>query len=226
MASAEVSAKGQVLGSGVYDLLAAAYLLGINERTIRRWSQKDAAGHPPLVEPTHGWAFSFHDLLSLAVIAVLRQRKIKPTGVRNTILYLKDLFGVDRPLAHERIVSALSTAGESVILADYAVDVSARGQGALLPTIERYLRPVQYGTDGLARLWRPADRVLVDPKVQVGHPCVEATRVTTSTLAGRYAQGERVPAIAKDLQLDVDDVRAAIDFEHKLREGHGLASVA
>lgn len=210
----------------MYDLLVAAHLLGIDERTIRRWSQEDAAGHPPLVEPTHGWAYSFHDLLSLAVIAVLRQRKVTPAGVRFTISYLQDLFGVDRPLAHEQIVSALSTAGRSVILAEFSVDVSARGQGALLPTITQYLRPVQYGANGLAKLWRPVNRVLVDPKVQVGHPCVEATRVTTSTLAGRYAQGEKVPVIAKDLELSVDDVRAALDFERRLRRGKGLARVA
>ena len=213
------------LGSGAYDLLSAAHLLGIDERTLRRWGQKNAAGYTPLLEPTHGWAYSFHDLLSLAVIAVMKQRGVTPTGVRSTIKFLQDRYQVPRPLAHADVVATLATSGNSVLLVAEGTDASRSGQGVLLATVERYLQPIEYGSDRLASLWRPADRVVLDPTVQVGHPCVEGTRITTETLIGRFTQAESAEAISSDLRISVEDVMAAVDFERRLVTTGGLAHV-
>jgi uncharacterized protein (DUF433 family) len=179
-----------------------------------------------LVSPTHGWAFSFHDLLSLAVVAVFRQRKVTPAGVRETIRQLQIRFNYDKPLANADVVEGLATVGRSVILTDEGTDVSAGSQGVLLETVQRYLLPVTYGSDRLARLWQPAERIQLDPDVQVGHPCVQSTRITTETLAGRAAQGEPHEVIADDLGITVEDVAAATAFETKLDLGRGLALVA
>lgn len=222
----KVAKKPTLFGLGVYDLLQASHLLGLDERTLRRWSQRDSAGHPPLLAATHGWAYSFHDLLSLAVIAVMRQRGVTPMGVRETIRQLEMRFDYPRPLAHQDVVEAIATFGGSVILFDEATDLTRGGQGVLLSTVERYLQPIEYGSDKLARLWRPADRILVDPDVQVGHPCIDGTRITTETLAGRAAQHEDVQVIAGDLGISAEDVQAAVDFEERLAEGRGLALVA
>ena len=220
-----VARSATLFGVGVYDLLEASHLLGIDERQLRRWAQRDDSGRPPLLEPSHGWAYSFHDLLSLAVIAVLRQRTVTPDGVRETIRQLEVRFEYRRPLAHQDVVDGLRTVGRSVILPSEETDLSAGGQGVLLTTVEQYLRPIEYGPDKLARLWRPADRIVVDPDIQVGHPCIENTRVTTETIAGRAAQHESFQLIADDLRVSVFDVTAAVNFEQRLDEGRGLALV-
>lgn len=209
---------------GVYDLLEASHLLGIDERTLRRWAQPDSAGSPALLPPTHGWAYSFHDLLSLAVIAVFRQRGITSKGVRETLRQLELRFpDTHRPLAHQDVVEELVTSGRSVVSPAEESDLSQGGQGVLLATVEQYLRPIEYGSDKLARLWRPADRIVVDPDVQVGHPCIERTRVTTESVAGRAAQDEPIQVIADDLEVSVEEVRSAIAFEQRLDDGLGLA---
>jgi uncharacterized protein (DUF433 family)/DNA-binding transcriptional MerR regulator len=217
---------GSLFGTGVYDLLLAAHLLGIDERNLRRWSSPARSGAMALVPPTHGWAFSFHDLLSLAVVAVLRQRGVTTAGVRTMIRELEAQFDYARPLAHAHVVEGLATVGTSVISAKDGVDLTKAGQRVLLQTIKRYLRPIEYGSDNLARLWRPASRILVNPEVQVGHPCIASTRVTTATVSGRVAQGEQPEAIAEDLGVSLADVRAAVAFERRLDAGEGLALVA
>lgn len=215
----------QTFGSGAYDLASASHLLGIGERTLVRWAHATASGLPPLVEPGLGWAYTFHDLLSLGLVAVFHQRKISPTNIRRTHEYLKQSEGLARPFARRDVVERIQTVPGSVLIDD-GIDASRGGQLVLLPTLERYLQPIDYGDDLLARLWRPHDRVLLDPLVQVGQPCVSGTRVTTEALADRHRQGEGLRLIADDLQVEVGDVRRAIEFERRLKHGQGLAKVA
>lgn len=214
----------QVMGSGVYGPQEVSYLLSIDPRTIARWTRPSSDGRPALVEPTHGWAFSFLDLVSIAVIAVLMQRKVTPTGVRKTISYLQDRFDTPRPLARKDLVEALNTAGKSVLLDD--VDVAAGGQMAMVETVRLYVRPLVYGRNRLAKLWKPAPLIELNPTIQAGQPCIVGTRVTTDVVAGRLAQGERVADVAEDLLLNNRQVSAANRFEDRLQRRKGLALVA
>ena len=214
------------LGRGIYGLSEASYLLGIDERTIARWSRRTPSGKEALVAPSHGFAFSFHDLLSLAVIAVFRQRNITPDGIRRAIVYLQDEFETSRPLANKGVVDALQTAGGGSVLLGPGIDVTRSGQMAILQTVQAYLRPISYGADRLARLWKPARYVLLNPEIQAGRPCIPGTRVTTDVVAGRVNQGELPDEVARDLQLRVDQVRAAERWESELERGKGLALVA
>lgn len=214
-----------MLGAGVYTLPEASYLLGMDERTVLRWSQPQPNGKTALVPPTHGWAFSFHDLLSLAVIAVLRQRGVKAEGVRRTIHFLQAEFSVARPLAHRDIVKKLRTAGNSVLSVPN-IDATRGGQFAFIETIALYLQPIEYGSDQLARLWKPASQVVLDPEIQAGRPCIQGTRVTTDVVAGRVTQGESRADVARDLGITVNQVTAARTFEKRLQHGEGLALVA
>lgn len=213
------------LGTGVYDLAEASYLLGVSEATLAGWSRKTARGEPPLVPPTHGWAYSFHDLLSLAVVAVFYQRKVNRAGVRLTIEYLEKEYRVPRPLADKRVVTSLTTSAGHVMWQD-RTDVTRGGQQVLVETVRQYLTPVEYGSDFLARLWRPARSVELDPTVQAGSPCIVGTRVTTDVVAARVAQGEPASAIAADLFVSTRQVTDAVRFENQLRDGHGLALVS
>ena len=162
---------GSALGTGVYDLSDAAYLLGLTESTVLRWSTPTPSKKPALVPPTHGWAFTFHDLLSLAVIAVLRQRNVTAPGIRRSLRYLQGEMGLPHPFAHRDVVEALRTVGSSLLFED--IDLTRGGQVALLETVESYLQPIQYGSNRLARLWKPALHIVLNPEVQAGKPCVQ-----------------------------------------------------
>lgn len=211
------------LGRGAYDLQEASYLLGVTDRTLVSWARPSAGGLPPLIEPSLGWAYTFHDLVSLAMAAVLRQRDVRISGIRRTHAYLQQRHGEPRPFARRDIIEGLATALGSVITAEDGVDTTRSGEMVLLGVIKEWLVPLTYDADQLARLWKPQQLVLLDPAIQVGQPCVEGTRVTTSTVAGRYLQNERLAAICKDLDLTVEEGRACLTFERKLKNGQGLA---
>jgi uncharacterized protein (DUF433 family) len=171
------------------------------------------------------WAYSFLDLLSLAVVAVLRQRGVRRAGIRRAIDYLEREYEVPRPLAHKKVVKSLATAGTQILWRD-EVDVTAGGQMALKETIETYLRPVDYGRDSMAQRWHPSRSVLLDPEIQAGRPCISGTRVTTDTVASRMSQGEEPRTVAADLQITARQVGDAVRFENRLLAGQGLALVA
>jgi len=214
------------LGTGAYDLFRASFLLGISEATLVRWSTPTRSGKPALVAPSHGWAFSFHDLVSLAVIAVLRQERVTPDNIRRSTTYLEERFSTPRPLAHREVVEALQTAGQHVYLVPEGVDVTQGGQMVLLETVRSYLRPVEYGTNLLARLWRPAKRVELNPEIQAGVPCISGTRVTTDIIAARVGAGEPPEQVAEDFGVSISDITAATRFEQRLESGEGLARIA
>ncbi len=137
---------------------------------------------------------------------------------------MENEFSTARPFAHKDVVRALRTVGESVLLAD--IDVTKGGQLAIVSTIDAYLRPVEYGANQLARLWKPAQYVVLNPGIQAGRPCVAGTRVTTDVVASRLGQGESVRTIAHDLGITTRQANAARAFESRLQDGQGLALVA
>lgn len=218
------STPRRVLGLGVYTIESASWLLGIAEQTIIRWGHTTQRRPQPLLRPTHGWAYSFHDLVSLAVIAVLRQRQVPERNVARALRELEDITDEPRPLARRDVVDQLATAGVSVLLGD--LDLTQSRQTVIIETLSMYLQPIVYDDDSLlARLWKPSLHVVVDPEVQVGRPCIEGTRVTTDVVASRVEQGESVDLIARDLDLSRAEIADAIGFEKRLLRGHGLAAL-
>lgn len=226
MPETEVSPVSDGHAPGAYDLFLAEYLLGIDHRTLIRWAQQDKRGNPPLLPPSRGWAYSFHDLISLAVIAGLRRRGMPKRDIRRVIAYLSEQHGTDRPFARKGVLDTLRHAGSDLLTMPDGVSAVEGGQLTILTTVRQYLRPIKYDRQLWARLWRPSPGVVLDPEVQTGAPVIVNTRVPTATVAGRLEQGERAGEVANDLLLTVAQVRAAKRFEDGLKSGGGLALVS
>ena len=59
--------------------------------------------------------------------------------------------------------------------------------------------------------WR--ERIIVDPSIHHGEPCIRGTRVPVSVIAGSIADGDTVDQIMDAYpQLTAGDVRAALKF--------------
>jgi uncharacterized protein (DUF433 family) len=84
---------------------------------------------------------------------------------------------------------------------------------------------LEYDTQGMAQLWRPLKFVTAAPAVQAGTPCVERTRVPTATIDGLVRVGEETEDIAFDLDLEIEQIEAALRFEAALRNEPDAASV-
>jgi uncharacterized protein (DUF433 family) len=215
-----------LLNTGVYDAREVTHLLGrVHVEQVIRWSVKDAKGRPAMVTPTHGRAFAFVDLVSLAVVAELVARDVPESEVRTGIEFLRKWYGFSRPLAHERVLRSVATSGRAFIARfDSAwVDVGKGGQGALDEIVGIYLRRISYDSNGVAVRWQPTPDVTVDPRIQAGTPCVLGTRVPTSAIV-ELLRTTSAQEIAEDYDLTIEQVQAAAEFERQLGEGLGLAA--
>lgn len=210
-----IVARSILLGRGIYDPTEAARLLRVHPGTLARWT----AGTKPLVKPAFGGFFDFEDLVSLLVISELWRRSVPTNEIRAGVEALARQLNVGRPLAHMDAPKRLATVGHAFFanVGEWA-DAGKGFQLAFLPMIEPVLKPLEYDSHGMAHLWRPMERVTATPEVQAGTPCIEATRVPTSTVAGLVGAGEDIEDIAFDLDVEIEQIEAALRFEAALRD--------
>lgn len=204
-----------LIGRGIYDPTEAARLARVHPDTIARWT----TGKRPLIRPAFERFFDFEDLVSLLVIAELWRRHVPTEEIRLGILSLTDDLGIERPLAHTEAPVRLATAGRA-FFANFGewADVGKGNQLAFLPMIEPVLRPLEYDSHGMANLWRPIEQVTATPAIQAGTPCIEATRIPTSTIEGLVRAGEDAEDIAFDLDVEIEQISAALRFEAALSD--------
>ena len=59
--------------------------------------------------------------------------------------------------------------------------------------------------------WR--DRIVIDPAIHHGDPCITGTRVPVSVIVGSIADGDSIPEVlAAYPHLTAEDVQAALRF--------------
>ena len=201
-----VDASSPLLGKGIYDIVEVARMIRRDPGTVARWTQ----GEDPLYSGAQGGDFGFLDVVSLYVISQLRQRKVPIEEIRTGGEYLSGKLNTPYPFAHQR----LATVGGAFFteLEDW-YDVGKWGQGAFQTMIRHVLQPIEFGTDELARVWRPAAGVWINPRVQTGTPCIDGTRIPTRVLADLAAAGEPLEEIADDFDLNPAQVANALVYE-------------
>lgn len=195
-----------LLGAGIYDLTEAARLVGRAADTIARW----VSGAGALHRVRDAKILNFLDIISLLVISELVRRRVPKPEIREGGKVLSRQLNTDYPFAHKDI----ATAG-AALFGKYGdwVDVGKGGQLAFQDDIREYLKTISYGDDNSASAWRPRPRILVDPAIQAGAPCIEGTRVPTLMIAKLAETPEDYPQIAGDYRLTIKDVQSAVEYE-------------
>ncbi|MDE3103395.1 MAG: MerR family transcriptional regulator, partial [Chloroflexota bacterium] len=160
------SPRFAVIGVGLYTIPEAARLLGRHFNTVRSWVQKGLAPSPVHLAFGETTILSFHDLISLMVVARLRDEGVQLHNVRAAEDYLRTEWGFPRPFATERIL----TDGRSVFVAlekgGYTA-VDRRGQEAFAEIIRELLHDVTYDArTRLADFWKPRGEIALRPDIQ------------------------------------------------------------
>lgn len=60
------------------------------------------------------------------------------------------------------------------------------------------------------------ERILIDPRVMAGKPVIRGTRITVDLILELLAAGLKPEEIAKDYNISVDDVKAALLYAAKV----------
>ena len=77
----------------------------------------------------------------------------------------------------------------------------------------------------MARLdWR--ERVVVEPEIHHGDPCIRGTRVPVSIIVGNIADGLSLDDVRAYPQLTVDDVRAALAYAAEILQREAVIPLA
>ena len=218
-----LNGMGRLAGLGIYDAREIAFLLGTKIETIVRWAMPDQRGLPPVVQPYSESYFTFEDLISFAVALNLRQRGVVEKDLRNGVEALRRQIDMSRPLANQVVLEKIATSGSSFLLkyGDEWIDLGRGGQGTFKSVIHVYLRGVSFNQVGIAHKWNATVGVVIDPSIQAGSPCIDGTRILTSTIL-ELLEDESLGDIAEEFDLTTEQVEAARDFEVNLSSGRGL----
>lgn len=216
--------KMDQLGLGLYDLRDGARLTGLDPRRIRRWfvPSPSESRRRPVLTPDYprvkgDTAISFLDLIEVFVLGSLREHGVPLQTLRKVYGRLQRDFKQKHPLAHNR----LATDGDDVFLRvadgegkDQLIEVLSR-QMVFPDIIAPFLKRLEYDPDtGLARLWRIADGVVLNPGIALGKPVVDGVNVKTEVLADAYHANDRdTDAVARWYNVSPDDVMTAVRFE-------------
>jgi uncharacterized protein (DUF433 family) len=211
----------KVLGHGIYTFPEAARLVGLRTQRVREWFRGRPARQPvfqPDYEPVAGdTAISFHDLVDVFVAGQLREHGVPLQTLRKVYAKLQAAFNVRHAFCRKELLTdgkevfytGLDSAGREEI-----VEVLSR-QRVFPRIIKPFLKRIDYAqATNLARRWRIADAVVIDPEICFGKPIVESAGIATAILAAAYETNDRDAGLVADwYNLHPDQVLSAVRFE-------------
>lgn len=204
--------------------MEAASWLDLPASTVRAWF-RGQSGFAPVLELSDA-SSDFLSLVNLTEVFVLagvrRKHNLSMQSVRKAVLYLQEHFQEAHPLA----ALDLHTDGRHLFVRqlDQLVNASQRGQIEWSAMLDAYLRRVDRDPQKhLARLYpftRPDEhqserRIVIDPRLQFGRPCLASVGVPTDVILSRFTAGEPIGELAEDFGCDVSDVEEALRFEKR-----------
>ena len=212
---------------GIYDIPEAARYLNatgtpelpaaFGAPKLIRWIRSGLIAPEQAETPGNELLINFYELISVRVIAALRQARVSVKEIKATERWLQERLGMEYPFATQNILT-----GQGQLFVEWQevlVSGSRHGQMALefLREYLIFVRDLAFDEHSdLVALWEPSEHVTLDPLVQFGAPCVKGTRIPTRSIAGMVFAGEPEDAVARDFALTIDEVRAAMVWERKL----------
>ncbi len=88
------------------------------------------------------------------------------------------------------------------------------GHASFSVVIDDVLEQIEFDPDLHASVWRPIPGISFDPNIQAGAPCIVGTRVPTKVVADLKGVGVHPEDIADDLNLEIWQVTAALEYEN------------
>lgn len=130
-----------------------------------------------------------------------------------------DQLGMARPFAHRTFWHAERESrgpSHSRLLSADEAGQTARKLLTRWSALRR--RRLDFADDtGNADAWRPIERISLRPAVQFGQPCIEGTRIPTSSIWSYIRAGDSPRFIADAYGVDAGDVDQAVRWEERRR---------
>jgi uncharacterized protein (DUF433 family) len=216
-------AMSVLLGNGAYSFGEAARLTRLRIRRVREWFRGRSDGSRKAVfesdyrDLCEENLISFLDLVEVFIAGQLRSRGVALQTIRKVHTTLRAELRVQHPFCRKE----LYTFGRRIFT--HGLDDSGRveitdvlsKQKVFPKVIQPFLRSLDYDSATmLARRWRIAPKVVVNPDVCFGQPIVEAAGIPTAVLFRSFrANSEKAETVADWFGVSREDVIAAVEFE-------------
>lgn len=228
-----------LLDKPIYQVNEAARLLGLPDKTLRRWLDGDRRFDrviEPLIReaPTGSWDVTWGEFIEAGFLSGFRYKQLPMDRLRPLIRDLRRTLGTKYPLAEAR---PLYSDGRELLWEeqtkhdledDLLLVVRGRTsdeyQLVLSDVAKAFVDSVEFEPDesGVVARWFPmgrtARKISLDPLVVFGLPAIAGVR--TETIAELADAGESIASIHHvygSLGLTVEDIDAVIAFERSLR---------
>lgn len=215
----------------LYTTAEAARLVGMSPSTLSTWASgcerqhpgRAATHQPPVITSIPASSGSpsipFIGLVESTVVQAFRESGLPMQRIRRALQVLAQQGGIEHALASRR----LYTDGADILF-DYAeragdkqlrlLTVVHSGQRVFHEVIEQYLKRITFGDTWATELIIPITEheiLRTRPDVAGGDPIFVCGGAPLSAVHDRAAAGEPFESIAQDFNLDIADVREALD---------------
>ena len=188
---------------------------------LRRWIRTSVRITEHVVPPARQHLITFRDLISMRLVAILRTRGVTLSEIRETEHWMRNALQIDWPF-----ISKPMWTYESEVYTEFEshlVVASRSGQRAM-DFLREWLNKVEldmtFDEYDLVTSWTPYTDIQLDPKVQIGEPCIKGTRIPVRTIWGKIQAGDTREVVARLYDL------ARTQIEHAVEWGDRLADVA
>lgn len=221
----------QLTGIGLYTFQEATRLTGIKSGELHRWLHGYKSGDkmiPPLWEPELSSSnldgLSFHDLLEVRFVKEFRKHGVSLQTIRIAAQNARKMFNTAYPFTCHRFQTdgktifweAARETGEQDML-----DLHHR-QFVFEKVIRQSLYDgIEFDIDARALRWFPtrSKKVVLDPAIAFGKPIVTDAGIRTDILFEAWvAEGKDKKRVARQFEIPVQSVDAAIRFEEQIDE--------
>jgi uncharacterized protein (DUF433 family) len=188
-------------------------------RRIMRWIRYGLVATERRTAPGRDLVVNFEDLVTCQAITLLREAGFGLADILTTEHYFGREYGVPKPFAHRRFwYSGRDIFGRI----DRWLVSGTKGGHIAWDFLDEWLTPprVELGFSEethRAAWWRPTLGVLLKPNVQFGQPCVEGTRIRTSSIWGYVNAGDSPAYLAEAYQVEVAAIERAVAWEERVR---------
>jgi uncharacterized protein (DUF433 family) len=214
-----------------YPAAEAGRLVGLSPTRVRRWLRgydyRYAAGiqhQQPVIRQrgTYGTTYaSFLDLIDLLFVKRFLDYGISLQKVRKALNEATELLGTDHFARRSFFTDGSNIYLEVRERGDAILQLLSGGQWVIAPIIQELAVQIDFDSpSGLARRWYPLGPdgfVVLDPLVSFGRPTIANRGIATANIYDFFlAERRRVEPVCSWLQLEQQEVRAAVAFEERL----------
>ncbi|MEX0684365.1 MAG: DUF433 domain-containing protein [Balneolales bacterium] len=219
------------LDSGIYTINDAKNIINsvLDEKSdkltyhkVRRWFKELAElnyqGLKDSVDrDIENLRISFHGMIELYVIGVLRDQKFTLRKIMKARDELKRITGKAYPFATNNVRDHLKVSGSSIIFqlpTGEKVELDGTGQ-INLDLIKHFFTDIYFNTDGIATQIIPSfgdELIIIDPKVEGGKPIVRNNGVWVETIVQSYSGPDSADMILDQYDLEEKELTAALKY--------------